>query len=93
VNRRFSGKKLALLAGIVALAPVLAQKPAQQAPKGPWMDKSLSPDRRADLAMPWIDQVSGAIEVWYPGIRGDVALANILFGDVNPTDGDAADRS
>ncbi|HUB77841.1 MAG TPA: glycoside hydrolase family 3 C-terminal domain-containing protein [Bryobacteraceae bacterium] len=36
-------------------------------------------------AMPWIDQVSGAIEVWYPGIRGDVALANILFGDVNPT--------
>ena len=35
--------------------------------------------------MPWIDQVSGAIEVWYPGIRGDVALANILFGDVNPT--------
>jgi beta-glucosidase len=36
-------------------------------------------------AMPWIDQVSGAIEVWYPGIRGEVALANILFGDVNPT--------
>jgi beta-glucosidase len=36
-------------------------------------------------AMPWIDQVSGAIEVWYPGIRGDVALANILFGDVNPS--------
>jgi beta-glucosidase len=36
-------------------------------------------------AMPWIDRVSGAIEVWYPGIRGDVALANILFGDVNPS--------
>jgi beta-glucosidase len=35
--------------------------------------------------MPWIAQVSAAIEVWYPGIRGDVALANILFGDVNPT--------
>jgi beta-glucosidase len=35
--------------------------------------------------MPWIGQVSAAIEVWYPGIRGDVALANILFGDVNPT--------
>jgi beta-glucosidase len=29
--------------------------------------------------------VSAAIEVWYPGIRGEVALANILFGDVNPT--------
>jgi beta-glucosidase len=36
-------------------------------------------------AMPWIGEVSAAIEVWYPGIRGDVALANILFGDVNPT--------
>jgi beta-glucosidase len=36
-------------------------------------------------AMPWIGQVSAAIEVWYPGIRGEVALANILFGDVNPT--------
>jgi beta-glucosidase len=36
-------------------------------------------------AMPWIGQVSAAIEVWYPGIRGEVALANILFGDVNPS--------
>ena len=35
-------------------------------------------------AMPWIDRVSAAIEVWYPGIRGAEALANILFGDVNP---------
>jgi len=35
-------------------------------------------------AMPWIGQVSAAIEVWYPGIRGAQALANILFGDVNP---------
>jgi beta-glucosidase len=35
--------------------------------------------------MPWIGQVSAAIEAWYPGIRGHVALANILFGDVNPT--------
>jgi beta-glucosidase len=36
-------------------------------------------------AMPWIGQVSAAIEAWYPGIRGDVALANVLFGDVNPS--------
>ena len=35
--------------------------------------------------MPWIGQVSAAIEVWYPGIRGEVALANVLFGDVNPS--------
>jgi beta-glucosidase len=35
--------------------------------------------------MPWIGQVSAAIEIWYPGIRGADALANILFGDVNPS--------
>jgi len=35
-------------------------------------------------AMPWIGQVGAAIEIWYPGIRGAEALANILFGDVNP---------
>jgi beta-glucosidase len=36
-------------------------------------------------AMPWISRVSGAIEIWYPGIRGGEALADILFGDVNPS--------
>ncbi len=36
-------------------------------------------------AMPWIDQVGAALEIWYPGIRGADALANILFGDVNPS--------
>jgi hypothetical protein len=35
-------------------------------------------------AMPWIDIVGAAIEIWYPGLRGAEALANILFGDVNP---------
>jgi beta-glucosidase len=37
------------------------------------------------VTMPWIDKVSGVIEAWYPGIRGSEALANILFGDVNPS--------
>jgi beta-glucosidase len=36
-------------------------------------------------AMPWAGQVNAAIEIWYPGIRGAEALANILFGDVNPS--------
>ena len=36
-------------------------------------------------AMPWIDSVGAAIEIWYPGVRGAEALANILFGDVNPS--------
>ncbi len=35
-------------------------------------------------AMPWIGNVAAALEIWYPGIRGAEALANILFGDVNP---------
>ena len=37
------------------------------------------------VTMPWIDKVSAVIEAWYPGIRGAEALANILFGDVNPS--------
>lgn len=36
-------------------------------------------------AMPWISNVGAAIEAWYPGIRGAEALANIMFGDVNPS--------
>ena len=37
------------------------------------------------VSMPWIGQVSAALEVWYPGICGAQAAANILFGDVNPS--------
>jgi beta-glucosidase len=37
------------------------------------------------ITMPWIDKVSAVIEAWYPGIRGSEAMANILFGDVNPS--------
>ena len=37
------------------------------------------------VTMPWIDKVSGVLEVWYPGIRGGEATANILFGSVNPS--------
>ena len=37
------------------------------------------------VTMPWIDSVSAALAAWYPGIRGAEAIANILFGDVNPS--------
>ena len=37
------------------------------------------------VAMPWVDRVSGILAAWYPGIRGGQAIANILFGDVNPS--------
>jgi beta-glucosidase len=37
------------------------------------------------VTMPWLDRVSAVLETWYPGIRGGEAIANILFGDVNPS--------
>jgi beta-glucosidase len=37
------------------------------------------------VSMPWIQRVKGAVEMWYPGIGGAKALANILFGEVNPS--------
>ena len=37
------------------------------------------------VAMPWADRVSAILEAWYPGISGGQAIANILFGDVNPS--------
>lgn len=35
------------------------------------------------VTMPWVDQVQGIVEAWYPGIGGAQALANLLFGNVN----------
>src|ERR1700690_3061008 len=37
------------------------------------------------VTMPWADQVSGILEAWFAGSRGAEAVANILFGDVNPS--------
>jgi beta-glucosidase len=37
------------------------------------------------VSMPWVDNVSAVIEAWFPGIKGGEALADILFGDVNPS--------
>jgi beta-glucosidase len=37
------------------------------------------------VTMPWADQVSAIMEAWFAGSRGAEALANILFGDVNPS--------
>ena len=34
---------------------------------------------------PWVDKVAGVIEAWYPGQEGGKALAEILFGEVNPS--------
>ncbi len=37
------------------------------------------------ITMPWAKQVSGILEAWYAGSKGADAVANVLFGDVNPT--------
>jgi beta-glucosidase len=35
--------------------------------------------------MPWIDKVQGVLQAWYTGTRGGEAIANLLFGKVNPS--------
>jgi beta-glucosidase len=37
------------------------------------------------VTMPWASQVKGIVEAWYPGIGGGEAIANLLFGRVNPS--------
>lgn len=37
------------------------------------------------VTMPWVDRVPGIVEAWYAGSDGANAVANILFGDVNPS--------
>ena len=37
------------------------------------------------VLMPWLDDVAGVVEAWYSGARGGEAIADILFGDINPS--------
>jgi beta-glucosidase len=37
------------------------------------------------VQMPWLNNVGAVLSAWYPGARGGEAIANILFGDVNPS--------
>ncbi len=37
------------------------------------------------VLMPWLDRVSGVVEAWYAGTKGANAVADVLFGDVNPS--------
>jgi beta-glucosidase len=34
---------------------------------------------------PWRNQVAGILATWYPGTQGGSAIANLLFGKVNPS--------
>lgn len=37
------------------------------------------------VTMPWLGAVGAVVQNWYAGIRGAQALADVLFGDVNPS--------
>ena len=36
------------------------------------------------VTMPWVRQVNAIVEAWYAGSKGAEAVANVLFGEVNP---------
>jgi beta-glucosidase len=37
------------------------------------------------VSMPWLDTTSAVLQAWYPGAKGGESIADILFGDVNPS--------
>ena len=37
------------------------------------------------VAMPWVDKVNGIVETWFLGSQAGHALADVLFGKVNPS--------
>lgn len=37
------------------------------------------------VTMPWLARVPAVLEAWYPGTSGGEAIANVLFGVVNPS--------
>ncbi|HEX3491205.1 MAG TPA: glycoside hydrolase family 3 C-terminal domain-containing protein [Streptosporangiaceae bacterium] len=39
----------------------------------------------APVLMPWLSQVAGVVEAWYPGQDDGAAIARVLFGQVNPS--------
>jgi len=37
------------------------------------------------VSMPWLRSVPAVVETWFPGQEGGRALAQVLFGDINPS--------
>jgi beta-glucosidase len=39
----------------------------------------------APVTMDWADDAAAVLQLWFPGMEGGNALADVLFGDVNPS--------
>ncbi len=39
----------------------------------------------APVAMPWLSQVAGVLDAWYPGQTSGTSLASVLFGQTDPS--------
>lgn len=37
------------------------------------------------VLMPWLEKTAAVMEAWYPGARGGEAIADVLFGDADPS--------
>ncbi len=37
------------------------------------------------VTMPWLPKAGAVLEAWYPGAKGGEAIADVLFGDTNPS--------
>jgi beta-glucosidase len=42
-------------------------------------------DAGAPVAMPWLSSVASVVDAWYPGQSSGTALADVLFGKVDPS--------
>jgi beta-glucosidase len=65
----FSGNQDALVSAVAAANP----------------DTIVVMENGGAQVMPWLGSVAAVLEAWYPGQRGGTAIANILFGVVNPS--------